>query len=337
MRIESTVTFTATVGPAPSGGSVLFYHRYAGVLTTVIVPVSGGVARWSSSTLAAGIHYVQARYLGSGYYNASLSPTVTQYITADTSVKASALSVGATFYPYRDSYSDSVRIGGSTYESATVAVNIYNSIGSRVFTASLGSKTGAWAYLWNGRNTGGAWWPEGRFTVRVTSTDRSGNHLTQTGYTYLSHKRLIWHTASQTRYGDTYNVSNHSPYALIIRSWLFSRGVNLFGNILDEWAFVGYDFTLPAATRYGNLTFSAYGEAEDGPAILSIRNASTGNSDGARHTGLALGWYSTSMSASGRVSGGRVVRGYVDVLGWDYGDWHVGSVRLTYTYATLGY
>ncbi len=78
-NLGQSVTFTATVAPQFSGtvtGTVTFYD---GTTTLKTVSVGGGAAKYSTSTLASGLHSITATYNGSTNFtasSASLSQTV---------------------------------------------------------------------------------------------------------------------------------------------------------------------------------------------------------------------------------------------------------------------
>jgi hypothetical protein len=82
--MNTSVTFTATITPAQSGGPVLtgtVQFTANGVDVGSAVTVSNGVAATSTSTLAAGTYTIEAAYSGDSDYTAS-SGTTTQTITA---------------------------------------------------------------------------------------------------------------------------------------------------------------------------------------------------------------------------------------------------------------
>lgn len=64
-----SVTFTATVAPTPTGGTVQFYDN--AVALGDPVPVVGGTASYSTNTLSVGDHPITASYSGTTYYAAS--------------------------------------------------------------------------------------------------------------------------------------------------------------------------------------------------------------------------------------------------------------------------
>jgi hypothetical protein len=71
------VTFTATVSPAASTGTVQFLD---GSTLLGQITLSAGTAKFSTSTLSVGRHSITAKYLGNGTYNASTSNVVAQQV-----------------------------------------------------------------------------------------------------------------------------------------------------------------------------------------------------------------------------------------------------------------
>ncbi len=75
-----SVTFTATVSPAPSGGTVQFYDN--GVALGGPVTVSGGTASYATNTLSVGNHPITASYSGvTGFAASSTASSPTQQVT----------------------------------------------------------------------------------------------------------------------------------------------------------------------------------------------------------------------------------------------------------------
>ena len=81
-NVGQNVTFTASVTPATSGsptGTVSFFDGSAQIGSSSL---SGGLATFSTSTLAAGSHNVTAVYSGDENYNASTSSMVSEVVSA---------------------------------------------------------------------------------------------------------------------------------------------------------------------------------------------------------------------------------------------------------------
>jgi subtilase family serine protease len=99
--MNTSVTFTATITPAQSGGPVLtgtVQFTANGVDVGSAVTVSNGVAATSTSTLAAGTYTIEAAYSGDSDYTASSGMT-TQTITAAADFGITANPTGLTVAP----------------------------------------------------------------------------------------------------------------------------------------------------------------------------------------------------------------------------------------------
>ena len=78
-----SVTFTATVSPATASGTVTFFD---GAITLGSGALSGGIATFSTSGLAAGSHSITATYGGNASYNSSTSSALLQSVSAATQI-----------------------------------------------------------------------------------------------------------------------------------------------------------------------------------------------------------------------------------------------------------
>lgn len=87
------VTFTATVTPSPSGGTVIFRDGLTALGSATVG--HGGIARLSTAMLSVGNHAITAEFAGSGTFGASKSPSITQSVVK----AASSTSVSATPNP----------------------------------------------------------------------------------------------------------------------------------------------------------------------------------------------------------------------------------------------
>jgi autotransporter-associated beta strand protein len=121
------VTFTATVSPAPSSGTVQFYDN--GVALGSAVSVSGGTASYTTNTLSIGSHPITATYSGVTFYAASsTSSSSTQVInpallsiTANPQSKAYGQTV--TFGSGSTNFTSSGLQNGDTIGTVTLAVS----------------------------------------------------------------------------------------------------------------------------------------------------------------------------------------------------------------------
>jgi len=75
-----SVTFTATVSPIPTGGTVQFYDAGSPLGSPVSVNTGTGEASYSIVTLGAGSHAMTATYSGVGVYLGSTSAAVSQVV-----------------------------------------------------------------------------------------------------------------------------------------------------------------------------------------------------------------------------------------------------------------
>jgi autotransporter-associated beta strand protein len=122
-----TVTFTATVAPALSGGMVQFYDN--GVALGSPVSVSGGTASYATSALSVGNHPITASYSGIAGYAASATTnaSIQQVNTAALNITAAAQSkaYGAllTFGAGSTQFSSVGLQNGETVGSVTLAVS----------------------------------------------------------------------------------------------------------------------------------------------------------------------------------------------------------------------
>jgi hypothetical protein len=75
------VTYTATISPAPDGGTVAFTDNGSPIAGCTAVPVPAGTARCATTPGTTGAHNITAAYSGTGAFAASTSTTVTQVVT----------------------------------------------------------------------------------------------------------------------------------------------------------------------------------------------------------------------------------------------------------------
>jgi len=336
---HAPVTLTATVAP-PFEGTMLFVDG-AAILGNGSIDPDTGTASLKVGLVGVGDHQLVGMAFGDSVNAGSLSAPVTVTVTPDVQVLASGIGLSAsTVYPYKDGYRDTVEARGARAEPATVAISVYAPTGKRVRTAKVALGSGLYSWAWNGRNASGTLLPAGRYRVVQVLTDTRRHTLSSTKYVALSSKRLVWKTASISRYGENFNYWNASSYASVsIVYSMFTRGVFLFGNLYDEQAWVEWDFKLPPAVKYGRLTWAVLGAVHypsvtSGPAVLSFWNYAADDEDALARTGTRYGWYSIKVSAPDFVKNGRV-RAFVTAYGYDEGSWDVEKVKLTYSYAVL--
>ncbi len=333
---HAPVTLTATVVPAFEG--IMLFVDGAAVLGNATIDPNTGTASLKIGLVGVGTHQITALALGDGVSAGSVSAPVIVTVTPDVQVLASAIGLSASaFYPYKDGYRDTVAIRGTPGEALSVTVRVYNSAGKRVRLWSLASRTSAWSIAWNGRTASGSLLAAGKYRIVQTLRDPLGHTRSFTAYTTISNKRLYWYTGSITKYGAQYSLSDYSTFAWVEPSRRYDRGVDIYGNLYDAWAWVGYNFVLPSAAKYGTLTFKVLGTPWSGYGVpyISFWNFANGEEDGERWVSRSYAWYGTSVSGTGHVTSSRGVRAYVTIEGSNRGWYDVAKVQLAYRYALL--
>ena len=168
------------------------------------------------------------------------------------------------FYPVKDGYKDTVDIRGVLLDPARVSLAIYGSASKRVRKADLGEQVDAYSWAWNGRDDKGKLLPAGKYKVVQTFRDAAGHTATAASTTTISLKKLEWKKGVITKNGEDVFSYDSSPFGWVSTVFSdFAHGVDLYGNIGDEWAMVLYKFKLPSAIRYGKLTFAVLGQPHE--------------------------------------------------------------------------
>ena len=80
-KVGTQVTYTATISPAPGGGTVAFTDNGTTITGCSGVSVSGATASCPTSPGSTGAHNVVATFTGTGTYAGSTAATVTQVVT----------------------------------------------------------------------------------------------------------------------------------------------------------------------------------------------------------------------------------------------------------------
>ena len=231
---ESTVpvVFTATVTPDATNATVLVGGTVAFSIdggTAVNVPVAGGKAVLPAQTLPLGTSpVVSAAYSGDSSYFAGAATPLTQAVTANV-VEATGVAVsGSTIYPYKDTWRDTVTIGGTRTERLSVTIKIYKPTGSLLTTRTFTAGTGAYWYTWNGRYSSGTMLPAGRYRVVQTATNSSSTPAlakSWASFVTLSSKRMVWTTVSVYRGANAPSVWSGAPS--LLSSSKYSTGARL--------------------------------------------------------------------------------------------------------------
>ena len=276
-----------------------------------------------------------------GYPPATLEFTLTVG-PPDAVVSASGVGVNLSkFYPYRDSYKDSVLVRGTLGEWATVKIDVYNTLtNSKVRTFDLGLRRGAYGQAWNGRTAAGARVPATKYKVVQTLQDQLGNKLVAVAYTTISWKRLYTLSGSKTLYGAQYSFHGDPGNGTISTRSAFYRGIKIKSGA--SWVGLGYKFSLPAATVYKSVTFKVLGKSPNGDkAWEAVWNPSYGSYlivesyDLAKQIGPSYKWWSTSGNLASHQRS-RVARAIVMAINDGSSvTFDVSKVRIVYTYGVL--
>ena len=106
------VTFSATVAPAPTGGTLQFYDNNVAIGGTVVVNTSTGAAQYTTSALTVGSHPITATFSGTTGFNGSTAGSKTQTVNPATPVVT--VNVGTYAYSASAQGPDTATTGGST-------------------------------------------------------------------------------------------------------------------------------------------------------------------------------------------------------------------------------
>ena len=281
-------TATVTTPGADPGGSVFFLDDVGGVVVTLGPATVGptGTAVLSTSSLRIGTHQITAHFVPpSGWMDSSAGPA-TVVVAADTAVHATFKVSLPTFYPYKDSYRDTVALGGVLDEKATVTIKVYSSTGSLKRTFSLGTRAaGSYSASWNGRTSTGTAVAAGKYKVVATIKDTHGHSKTFTSYTTVSWRKVVWKAVAVLRYastgayyagaygGDLY-VSPDYPNGRILDSGSMIRDCETCGWIGGRFVFGMKSTALDYKSIYLQVRGHGFSDREH-PGSVSVVNPTT--------------------------------------------------------------
>jgi hypothetical protein len=183
----------------------------------------------------------------------------------------------------------------------------------------------------------------GAYRITTVVTDALGAHATFTDTVNVSSKKLVWYTGSTILNGNRY-AARGGTAGSIGASPVYSGGMRMTlpFSMSPEYNALGYQFTLPAATRYSAISFSVLGSGNESVDIglqdSQLGTWPTGSAwivdDFSPIIGVSSAYRWTSLAGNptdNRI--GRTVRGLVlDLYG---GHYDVAKVKLTYRYALL--
>ena len=127
------VTFSATVTPAPTGGTLQFYDNTVALGSPVTVNTSTGVAQFTTSALTAGSHPITATFSGTTGFSGSTASAKTQ--TVNPATPGVTVNVGSYSYNGSAQGPNTATTGGSTgtvtFSYAGVSGTTYPASGTR--------------------------------------------------------------------------------------------------------------------------------------------------------------------------------------------------------------
>lgn len=261
----------------------------------------------------------------------------------DTVVLASGFArQSATFYPYKDSYLDTLRISGVRGEKASARIVVYDSANKAVRGWDVPSGLGAYSVTWDGKRSSGATVPVGKYRIVQTVTDVWGNKLAHTSYVYTSSKRLYTYTYSTTRDAGSYAAAGKVGTGSYSRTASdYAGGVRLSSGSSGA-ASVAYTFSIPSATIYKSIKFQVLGDGLMGGSVIGLQDWTecSAFNDGCVYAWgdgpISYGWATVAGGASKNVSTGRAIRGYVRAPGFGRTGWiDARDVKLTVVYGIL--
>lgn len=254
-----------------SGATMSFTRVGAGAPTCTAVPVVlGAHTRCKVPSLAVGTWQFVASYSGNANTNAKLSDTLTVNVVANT-VHASGVGTAyTTFYPYKDSYKDSVAIRGTRNEPIGVTIKIYNPGGTLIKTATVAQGSGAYSYAWTGRKSDGTMYAEGKYKVVQTLKDAGGLSKAYTSYVTLSKKKLFRYTKTVTKLGSSVTAKGTLGTGTVTINTSSDFTKVYAAPDTFSWAGAGWELTLPEASVYESFYVRIYGRRTGSPGLNRI-------------------------------------------------------------------
>ncbi|HEY7937691.1 MAG TPA: Ig-like domain repeat protein [Candidatus Limnocylindrales bacterium] len=326
-------------------GTVTFFDGTTDIGSAPAENLDGrfGTAVVFATLNTVGTHEITAVWSGTSIASPSTSAPLEMSIVTDF---AHAIDFGpnyATFYPVVDGFVDTVSIRGELDEPESVAVAITNSHGSVVRRLAVPMRdVGDYSVVWNGRTTAGSTVPAGVYRITTVVTDELGAHVTFTDKVTVSLKKLVWYSVTKTVAGDRFTARGGSA-GKVTASPVYAGGARMTLPFImgPEFYALGYQFSLPTATRYSGFSFSVLGSGS--VVDIGLQDKRLGNwPSGSKwiidyfsplnEVPSRYGWTAISGNLAYNLLG-HTIRGVV--LDTGYGHYDVADVRLKYRYALL--
>lgn len=225
----------------------------------------------------AGAWQFTATYSGNTRNLGATSTTLNLTVVADTVHATGVGTQYTTFYPVTDTYRDTVGIKGTRDEPISVTAKIYSPAGTLLKTVSFASATGAYNYNWNGRNSSGTIYSEGKYKVVQTLKDAAGITKTVTSYVTLSKKKLITYTKTITKLGSSVAAKGSANGGTVTLNTTSGYAKLYAPTAFTSWAGAGWEITIPSATIYKWMYVKVYGRHSGivGETRVGAQNFST--------------------------------------------------------------
>jgi flagellar hook assembly protein FlgD len=287
---------------------------------------------------------------------ATLFGLATRAVRVDVTAPAitAVAAVTGTFYPYPDSFKDSITPKVTVNEPGTLSMIVKNSAGTVVRTLVLKhSAAGTLPVTWNGIVNGGARAPAGTYSYRFLAEDPALNRRLSGSYSVaVSAAKLVGTTVTKVvtpAATKTGVVAGSCSVLLADSAWAggydyvsgyyyYTQGYCPDPNdpYLDIVA-TDHQLTLPAAVKYAGISVVATGEELDpgygDQAYGWYRDTSGALVGNGATLGASYSSYSFGAASPSLLYGGRTLRWTVAT---DSGQWYaVQSFTVRYTYYVL--
>ncbi len=242
-----SVTFTATVAPAAATGTVTF--RDGAVPISPAVAVAGGVATFSTTTLAVGSHNITAVYSGDSNYGGSTSTALVQNVYGPPSI----ISADNTTFTVLNAGNFTVLASGNPPSTFTTA----GPLPAGINLTPAGALTGTPA----SGTSGPAGTPYVDYPFVITASNGVNPDATQ-NFTLrvVKHTQTIsnFNPPGSAQYGTSFTVNPTASSGLPVTVTV-SGGCTIAGNVV----------TMTSSSLACNLTATQAGNADYNPVSVS--------------------------------------------------------------------
>jgi flagellar hook assembly protein FlgD len=264
---------------------------------------------------------------------------------------SSVVGYNGSVYPVHDGFRDTLTLGVTVNEAATVDVRIKNTAGAVVRLLTMKrSSPGPLRVVWSGYGSNGKMVPSGTYYAYYSSRDAALNYKTIGGYKLtVSTKKAVQKTAVlyPTEYMGVEYAEDAGGFPIDCAQYVpISYGVRLYNNCDEgagEFGFSGafFHFTVPASPMYTSLRFDVFGHSASvvRPLMGMTYNAKLDDYDAERvvQTSTTDAWRTVSTPTPADHILNRVVEPGVLLPMHESGvsNFEVGDARLVVGYKVL--